>query len=300
MDRRGWGVQETRCLIAIWADESIQRKLEDTYRNRTIYEQISRQMDAHGYSRSWLQCQRKIKHLKTEFRKAKGSDNKPGQDRASFPFYKEMDSVLKDRPSFCPGEDDGVDYELDCYGEPMLSSTIDGLSDSALSPRPAETRGNGGEKDETTGYDSVAPSPSLAPLPSPSTSSSSSPPPPPPPPHNPSSAKRKQTSCVQSRRKKSRLETTLEAFSRAVGTDRDHQLQLEMQRAQHAHEERLFGLMMQSVTSLASSMSPAPRPPAPPCPCYNPTPAPQSVPSAQMFFVFLSMMFFTLSVLRSS
>ncbi len=104
MDTRGWSKHETRCLISIWAEDSVQRKLDDSYRNRPIYEDISREMEGRGYSRSWQQCQRKIKHLKTLFRKAKDSNNESG--RKSFPFYEELDRVLGNRPSFCPGEDD--------------------------------------------------------------------------------------------------------------------------------------------------------------------------------------------------
>lgn len=51
------------CLIAIWSEESIHWKLDDTYHNWRIYEDISRQMAEQGYSCTWLQCQRKIKDL---------------------------------------------------------------------------------------------------------------------------------------------------------------------------------------------------------------------------------------------
>ncbi len=99
MDSRGWGAQETRCLISIWAEDSVQQKLDDTYRNRAIYEDISKMMKGNGHSRSWQQCQRKIKHLKHAFRKAKDSNNKSGGDRISCPFYAELDRVLGDRPA---------------------------------------------------------------------------------------------------------------------------------------------------------------------------------------------------------
>lgn len=95
----GWCADETRCFISIWSEESVQRKLDDAYRNRAIYEEISKRMEENCYSRTWKQCQRKIKHLKTLFRKAKGCKNKSGRDRINCPFYEELDRVLGDRPS---------------------------------------------------------------------------------------------------------------------------------------------------------------------------------------------------------
>ncbi len=38
MDSRGWSTHETRWPISIWAEESVQRKLDDSYHNRAIYE----------------------------------------------------------------------------------------------------------------------------------------------------------------------------------------------------------------------------------------------------------------------
>ncbi len=40
MDSHGW-THETRCLTSIWAEESVQRKLDDLYRNCAIYDSSS-------------------------------------------------------------------------------------------------------------------------------------------------------------------------------------------------------------------------------------------------------------------
>lgn len=100
---------ETKSLLAIWADASIQRKLEESYRNRAVYEEIAQRLRAEGYDRSWLQCQRKIKNLKTAYRKAKDHNSKSGRNRAMCSFYDELDAILADRPSFCPHEGDILD-----------------------------------------------------------------------------------------------------------------------------------------------------------------------------------------------
>lgn len=94
---------DSRCLIAIWSEGCTQRKLDESYRNRRIYEEISKRTEEKGHRRSWLQCQRKIKHLKLLYRKTKDSNCKSGRDKATCPFYKELDMVLGDRPPFSPG-----------------------------------------------------------------------------------------------------------------------------------------------------------------------------------------------------
>lgn len=150
MDSRGWSTLETRCLISIWTEESVQRKLEDSYRNRTIYKEISKKMEANGYSRSWQQCKRKIKHLKSTFRKAKGSNKKSSRDRISCPFYKELDRVLGDR--FCPGDSDVLDSKLNNRQEqePCFNSMMDAIADAPVTLRnttPAKTQRDSGHSD---------------------------------------------------------------------------------------------------------------------------------------------------------
>ena len=69
-------------------------------------------MGEHGYTRSWLQCQRKMKHLKMAYRKAKDNNNRSGRGRITCPFFDELDAVLGDRPAFCPGEGDVIDSKI--------------------------------------------------------------------------------------------------------------------------------------------------------------------------------------------
>lgn len=54
-----------RCstLISIWGDGFIQAKLEGPYRNRSLFEDIAKQMDETERRGTWLQCQCKAKSL---------------------------------------------------------------------------------------------------------------------------------------------------------------------------------------------------------------------------------------------
>uniref|UniRef100_A0A3B4YLX9 Histone H2A n=1 Tax=Seriola lalandi dorsalis TaxID=1841481 RepID=A0A3B4YLX9_SERLL len=63
------------------------------------------------------------------------------------------------------------------------------------------------------------------------------------------------SSCDRTRLKRSRFETTHEAFSKATCNSGDEEELLQVQQAQHAHEERVFGMMMQSVASLDLTMA---------------------------------------------
>lgn len=86
-----------------------------------------------------------------------------------------------------------------------------------------------------------------------------------------STSKRKSTSMHgQTRKKKTRFEATLEAFTKAMDSTKDDELLREMQREQHAHEERMLDRMTQSITSIISTVASAQHPPVqgPPNPCY--------------------------------
>ncbi|XP_041647614.1 myb/SANT-like DNA-binding domain-containing protein 2 [Cheilinus undulatus] len=267
MDIRGWSVKETHCLISLWSEGTIQEKLKDTYRNRSIYEEISRDMVNNGFERSWKQCQRKIKHLKSMYRKEKESNNNTGRDKLSWPFFDELHNVLGDQPAFYPAEGEVLDSELDgnedeplqyqtqevkpAPEEDFLESKIIGGEFEPLQIKTeedtepvttervqitAETRTEDGRRDDITGQEIPSASSSQA-----SPSASSRP-----------CKRRLSFSRGSTRKKKSKFETALEAFTAALSNNsRDEELLLKMQREQHAHEEKLFRMLMQSITSLA-------------------------------------------------
>ena len=64
-----WNTEETRTLISIWGEESIQSKLDKAHRNRDVFERIAREMSDVGYEKSWQQCRTKIKNLAQKYRK---------------------------------------------------------------------------------------------------------------------------------------------------------------------------------------------------------------------------------------
>ena len=51
---------------------------------------------------TWLQCQRKIKHLKVAYHKAKDNNNKNGQSSTTCLFFEELDEILYNRPTLQP------------------------------------------------------------------------------------------------------------------------------------------------------------------------------------------------------
>uniref|UniRef100_A0A3P9CCL3 Myb/SANT-like DNA-binding domain-containing protein n=1 Tax=Maylandia zebra TaxID=106582 RepID=A0A3P9CCL3_9CICH len=99
-----WTETEVAELISIWGDNSIQAKLEGSYRNRAVFECIAKEMIGRGHRRTWLQCQRKVKSLRAKFKEAKDINKRSGRGRVTCPFYDELDRILGDKPSCQPIE----------------------------------------------------------------------------------------------------------------------------------------------------------------------------------------------------
>uniref|UniRef100_A0A3B3H9E2 Myb/SANT-like DNA-binding domain-containing protein n=1 Tax=Oryzias latipes TaxID=8090 RepID=A0A3B3H9E2_ORYLA len=92
-----------------------------------IEKDISRDMGTHGFKRSWLQCQRKIKSLKIQYNAVKDHNNKNGK----FPFFEQMEGILGDRPSYRPPElldsfRDDVASSVDCEEPKCENSNVTG------------------------------------------------------------------------------------------------------------------------------------------------------------------------------
>ena len=74
MAKRGetWSEKETSALIAVWANDEIQRKLSNTHKNSEIFKKISKDLKAvNGIERDYVQCRNKIKQLKSVYKKYK-------------------------------------------------------------------------------------------------------------------------------------------------------------------------------------------------------------------------------------
>uniref|UniRef100_A0A3P9KWZ3 Myb/SANT-like DNA-binding domain-containing protein n=1 Tax=Oryzias latipes TaxID=8090 RepID=A0A3P9KWZ3_ORYLA len=123
----GKGGTEVTDLISIWGDRSIQAKLEGSYRNRAVFEEIAREINERGYRRSWLQCQRKIKSLRAKYKEVKDWNKQSGRQRITCPFYEELDRILGDKPSVQPVE---LLDSCDAFLATPSPSTSDGSSAS--------------------------------------------------------------------------------------------------------------------------------------------------------------------------
>ena len=51
-----WTAEETRALIAIWSQESVQDELKRVHKNRDIFQRISMELEDCGFPRTWQQC----------------------------------------------------------------------------------------------------------------------------------------------------------------------------------------------------------------------------------------------------
>ena len=95
-----WSDDEVKALIAIWADPQIQHELNSSTKNMHIFNKIAKTL---GETRNGLQCQRKIKSLKVEWRQTKDKLNKSGASgKIKFKHFHALNEVLGCRPESAP------------------------------------------------------------------------------------------------------------------------------------------------------------------------------------------------------
>ena len=97
-----WSEEEVLKMIEIWGKESIQAMLEGSKRNKDVYNQISRQMEAAGYEKTADQCNNTIHKIKLEYRKIKDSRKKTGTGRKNWWYFEEKDAILGHKPATQP------------------------------------------------------------------------------------------------------------------------------------------------------------------------------------------------------
>ncbi|XP_015252648.1 PREDICTED: glutamic acid-rich protein-like [Cyprinodon variegatus] len=123
---RSWGETETRDLIKIWADDTIQAMLNGLTFNHKVFVQISEVMKCRGYDRNPKQCREKIKKLRLDYKKIVG-EKKNGSEKGetTWKFFEAMHEVLG-RPAPTCGrnsaareeeDDDDEDDEEDYYDD---------------------------------------------------------------------------------------------------------------------------------------------------------------------------------------
>lgn len=62
-----WSDQETRTLLEVWGEDSVQLSLRGCLKNRHVFEYISEKMNDQGFIRTTEQCYSRIKRLKYGF-----------------------------------------------------------------------------------------------------------------------------------------------------------------------------------------------------------------------------------------
>nr|XP_055041778.1 multifunctional protein ADE2 isoform X1 [Misgurnus anguillicaudatus] len=95
---RNWTEEEVAALLRIWADESIQRQLQGSTRNKDIFVQISHRLLQQGVERDWKQCRTKYKNLKYLYRSLQRGKSDIGDPRRIMRFYDQLEVLLSKPP----------------------------------------------------------------------------------------------------------------------------------------------------------------------------------------------------------
>ncbi|MEE6461947.1 hypothetical protein FKM82_001453 [Ascaphus truei] len=95
---RNWSDHEVRSLLHVWSDERICRQLEGTFRNKELFEEISRRLLEFGINRDWKQCRTKYKNLKYEYYGLRKDANRHTPQGKAMKFYHEIDCIIR-RPA---------------------------------------------------------------------------------------------------------------------------------------------------------------------------------------------------------
>ncbi|XP_073336441.1 uncharacterized protein [Pagrus major] len=80
-----WSDQETRTLLEVWGEDSVQLNLRGCLKNRHVFEYISEKMNDQGFIRTTEQCYSRIKRLKYGFL----------HEKEDFKFFSEMDEIFR-------------------------------------------------------------------------------------------------------------------------------------------------------------------------------------------------------------
>ncbi|XP_034474329.1 uncharacterized protein LOC117781650 [Drosophila innubila] len=94
--RSSWKEREVVVMLEIIRDSRVLQLLHKTKRNRTIYEDVAKEMVSKGYNKTAIQIRGKFKSLKIEYYKAKRSSD---FDRECCRFFDILDEILDNRPA---------------------------------------------------------------------------------------------------------------------------------------------------------------------------------------------------------
>ena len=102
MAGRIWETAETKMLIAIWAEDTIQAELEGAKQNKAVYERLAKRMQDSGYDRTWSQCHVNMKNLVSKYCKIRDGNNQTGNKRQEFIHYSALHAVMATKPASRP------------------------------------------------------------------------------------------------------------------------------------------------------------------------------------------------------
>ena len=98
-----WSTEETKAVIAVWADEDTQTAADDPFtRNKKIYGEIAKQLTAMGYKRNASQVKYKLQSLKQRYKKIVDSNRRSGRGRTTWEYFEALDRILGARPAVNP------------------------------------------------------------------------------------------------------------------------------------------------------------------------------------------------------
>ncbi|KAM9319061.1 zinc finger and SCAN domain-containing protein 32-like [Pholidichthys leucotaenia] len=85
-----WSNEEVQTFLCIEADDGIQRKLDGAHRNERIFQEVAKQLSAHGYNWTVKPCREKLKKMKCDYRAVKDHNSRSGVNQ--------MDAIYGHRP----------------------------------------------------------------------------------------------------------------------------------------------------------------------------------------------------------
>ncbi|KYO37567.1 hypothetical protein Y1Q_0015789 [Alligator mississippiensis] len=88
-----WTWEELEDLIDIWSEQRIIDRLESR-RNKPVYVEITKGMQARGHNHDWTQVRYKIKSLRSAFYRAKDANSRSGAGHKIAPFYDKLPIIL--------------------------------------------------------------------------------------------------------------------------------------------------------------------------------------------------------------
>ena len=68
-----WSHEETKVILGLWLNASVQKELEGAKRNKTVFLRIAKEMNEVRYERTWQQRGVKAKNIVSNYVKITGS-----------------------------------------------------------------------------------------------------------------------------------------------------------------------------------------------------------------------------------